>query len=99
MIKTFEKFSDQSYLKNYKKYVLLYTEESELEYIIVENFKNQIKKIYHSYPNQNLSRYATPFYFSLSQRNFDKWYVYDSDTLSDIFNKFELLKTSKKYNL
>jgi len=94
--------SFKSYLKNYKKYILLRSKDPDdniERYIILENLNTQFKKLYMTNDDGVLIKKKEDFFFKLSFRNFSKWFVFDSDNLEDIFSKFELLKSTEKYNI
>ena len=95
-IKTYES-NDTSYLKNYKKYILI-VKKSNGHFFIFHNMGNQLKKLY-SNEYGEFKQYDKPFYFGPHFNRFKEMFKYDSDNLDDILKNVDLILTANKYNL
>jgi hypothetical protein len=99
LFENFDPYDREHYLKDYKKYILIYSGRSDI-YALLKNLGNQFKKIYHSTRyNNKLEPYNENFYFTINYKSFTKMYLYDSDNLQDVIDKFKILKNVNKYNL
>ena len=94
-IKAYE-VNNMSFLENYKTFILLIYPKHT---IIVENLKNQLRKLFDDNGSGLIKHYETPFYFTLSINRFEEVFAYDSDNLNDILSNLDLYKQAKNYNL
>ena len=94
----YEKFSDQDYLKDVKKYSLIKSSVIENYYVINKNLNVQFQKIY-DIIDGNLIKINLKFYYTIPKSKYYKEVLYQSDDLQEILDNYKILINSKKYNI